>query len=64
HDGGHYFSFSKMIRTKHSREQQIYIQAASTTADLEQVLEGLDVLAQIAWKISRKIFDVIVEVWN
>ncbi|KAI5805117.1 hypothetical protein EDC01DRAFT_685897 [Geopyxis carbonaria] len=63
-DGGYYYSFSKMMRTKSSREQEIYVRAASTRGDLEQVFEGLDVLGQTAWKINRKVFDVILEVWN
>lgn len=62
--GAYYYTKTRMMRTKFSKEQEIYIQAASHRGDLEEVFEGLDVLGQTAWKINRRIFDVVLDVWN
>ncbi|TGZ84706.1 DNA/RNA polymerase [Ascodesmis nigricans] len=65
HDqGAYYYTKSRMMRTKYSKEQELYVQAASERGDLEQVFEGLDVLGQTAWKINRRVFDVVLDVWN
>lgn len=63
-DGGYYFYRSAVVRTKGSKEQSIYVQTASNRGDLDQLFHGLDVLGRTAWKINKKVFDVILEVWN
>ena len=63
-DGGYFYSKVRVMRTKFSKEQEIYIQAASERGNLEKVFEGLDVLGQTAWQVNRKMFDVILQVWN
>lgn len=63
-DGGYYYTRSRVVRTKSSKEQNIYVQAASNRGDLDQLFQGLDVLGQTAWRINKPIFDVILKVWN
>lgn len=63
-EGGYYFSRSRVVRTKGSKEQDIYVQTASDRGDLDQLFQGLDVLGRTAWRINRKVFDVVLEVWN
>ncbi|KAI5849215.1 hypothetical protein BZA05DRAFT_402593 [Tricharina praecox] len=63
-DGGYYYSRSRVVRTKQSKEQDIYVQAASNRGDLDQLFEGLDVLGRTAWQVNKRVFDVILEVWN
>jgi len=62
--GGYYYSNSRVVRTKQSKEQDIYVQAASNRGDLDQLFEGLDVLGRTAWRVNKRVFDVILEVWN
>ena len=52
------------MRFKNSEEQKIYLRQASINGNLELVFAGLDVLGSTPWKINRKIFDVVLEVWN
>jgi DNA-directed RNA polymerase len=63
-DGGYYYTRSRVVRTKSSKEQNIYVQAASNRGDLDQLFQGLDVLGQTAWRVNRRVFDVILQVWN
>ncbi|KAL7270076.1 DNA-directed RNA polymerase [Rhizina undulata] len=63
-DGGYYYAVNRVVRTKASREQEIYVRTASERGDLEQVFAGLDVLGRTAWRINRPVFDVVLEVWN
>lgn len=63
-DGGYYYSRSRVIRIKDSEEQKLYVQAAAKMGHLDQIFAGLDVLGQTAWRINRKVFDVVLEVWN
>jgi DNA-directed RNA polymerase len=63
-DGGYYYTRSRVVRTKSSKEQNIYVQAASNRGDLDQLFQGLDVLGQTAWRINKPVFDVILQVWN
>jgi DNA-directed RNA polymerase len=53
-----------VVRTKASKEQDIYVQTASNRGDLDQLFQGLDVLGQTAWRINKRIFDVVLHVWN
>lgn len=52
------------MRYKDSQEQLSYLREASKRGDLELIYAGLDVLGSTPWQINRKIFDVVLEVWN
>lgn len=52
------------MRYKDSVEQQIYLKEASKNGQFELVYAGLDVLGSTPWRINRKVFDVVIEVWN
>lgn len=52
------------MRFKDSQEQQQYLKYASSRGNVELVYAGLDVLGSTPWQINRKIFDVVLEVWN
>ncbi|WFC99983.1 DNA-directed RNA polymerase [Malassezia yamatoensis] len=65
HDSGGYFSVrTSAMRCKDSIEQSSYLRAASKNNGLEVVLAGLDVLGNTAWNINRRVFDVVLQVWN
>lgn len=63
-DGGYFYTRSKAVRVKASREQSLYVQTASQKGDLNDMFASLDVLGKTAWRINRAVFDVLVEVWN
>ncbi|RPB25620.1 DNA/RNA polymerase [Terfezia boudieri ATCC MYA-4762] len=63
-DGGYYYSPVTAVRTKDSREQDLYVKAAAVRGDLEQLFLGLDVLGSTSWAINEKIFNVVLKVWN
>ncbi|KAI4519882.1 DNA/RNA polymerase [Schizophyllum commune Loenen D] len=63
-DGGYLYHKTYAMRFKGSREQQAYLKHASDAGQCELVYAGLDVLGSTPWKINRKIFDVVLEVWN
>ena len=52
------------MRFKESVEQLSYLKHASALGNIELVYAGLDVLGNTPWKINRKLFDVVLEVWN
>ena len=52
------------MRFKDSQEQQSYLKHASERGNLELVYAGLDVLGSTPWQINRKVFDVVLKVWN
>jgi len=52
------------MRFKDSQEQQSYIKHASEQGNLELVYAGLDVLGSTPWQVNRKVFDVVLNVWN
>lgn len=52
------------MRFKDSQEQKAYLRHASQAGNVELVYAGLDVLGSTPWKINRKVFDVVLEVWN
>ncbi len=54
----------QVMRFKDSHEQQQYLKHASSRGNVELVFAGLDVLGSTPWQINRKIFDVVLEVWN
>lgn len=52
------------MRTKDSDEQVAYLQQADDAGTLDNIFTGLDVLGSLSWKINRRVFDVVSEVWN
>ena len=52
------------MRFKDSQEQQSYLKHASERGNLELIYAGLDVLGSTPWQINRKVFDVVLNVWN
>lgn len=52
------------MRFKDSVEQQTYLRQADQLGNVELVYAGLDVLGSTPWVINRKVFDVVLEVWN
>ncbi|KAF9444243.1 DNA/RNA polymerase [Macrolepiota fuliginosa MF-IS2] len=62
--GGYLYSKTQVMRYKDSVEQQIYLKEASKNGQFELVYAGLDVLGSTPWKINRKVFDVVIQVWN
>lgn len=63
-DGGYYYTQVQAVRTKGSLEQKQYVQTASRRGDLKALFASLDVLGSTSWRINRRVFDVVVEVWN
>ncbi|KAH9986955.1 DNA/RNA polymerase [Russula vinacea] len=63
-EGGYIYNKSQVMRFKDSQEQQQYLKHASSRGNVELVYAGLDVLGSTPWQINRKIFDVVLEVWN
>jgi len=52
------------MRFKDSIEQLSYLKHASTLGNIELIYAGLDVLGSTPWKVNRKVFDVVLQVWN
>lgn len=52
------------MRFKESQEQQTYLRHASEQGHLELVYAGLDVLGSTPWQVNRKVFDIVLSVWN
>jgi DNA-directed RNA polymerase len=52
------------MRFKDSTEQLSYLKHSSNAGNLELVYAGLDVLGSTPWAINRKVFDVVLKVWN
>ncbi|OAX44242.1 DNA/RNA polymerase [Rhizopogon vinicolor AM-OR11-026] len=62
--GGYLYNRSAAMRFKDCQEQQTYLDHASALGNVELVYAGLDVLGSTPWKVNRKIFDVVLKVWN
>ncbi|KAF5347347.1 hypothetical protein D9756_009879 [Leucocoprinus leucothites] len=62
--GGYIYSKTPVMRYKDSNEQHIVLKKASEDGQFEHVYIGLDVLGSTPWKINRKVFDVVIQVWN
>ncbi|OSD03827.1 DNA/RNA polymerase [Trametes coccinea BRFM310] len=63
-NGGYLYNRTWAMRFKESREQELYLRHASDAGRLELVFAGLDVLGSTPWKVNRRVFDVVLEVWN
>ncbi|KAF5375440.1 hypothetical protein D9615_007971 [Tricholomella constricta] len=65
HDsGGYLYNKTSAMRFKDSAEQRSYLKHASAAGNVELVYAGLDVLGSTPWQINKKVFDVVLEVWN
>ncbi|KAK4048527.1 DNA-directed RNA polymerase [Microbotryomycetes sp. JL201] len=62
--GAYLVHSTHIMRTKESEEQVQYLKQASDANTLELICRGLDSLGAVPWKINRKVFDVVTEVWN
>ncbi|KAI0776637.1 DNA/RNA polymerase [Trametes elegans] len=63
-NGGYLYNRTWAMRFKESREQELYLRHASDAGRLELVFAGLDVLSSTPWKVNRRVFDVVLQVWN
>ncbi|KAJ7145775.1 hypothetical protein C8R44DRAFT_826911 [Mycena epipterygia] len=63
-EGGYLHSKSHVMRFKDSVEQRSYLKHASEQGQVELVYAGLDVLGSTPWKINKRVFEVVLEVWN
>ncbi|KAI0063332.1 DNA/RNA polymerase [Artomyces pyxidatus] len=63
-EGGYMYNPSAAMRFKDSQEQQAYLKHASAQGNVELVFAGLDVLGSTPWQVNRRIFDVVLQVWN
>lgn len=52
------------MRYKDSQEQRAYLKHASKNGNVELVFAGLDVLGATPWNINRKVFEIVLSVWN
>lgn len=52
------------MRFKESHEQLAYLKNAAQKHNLEFIFAGLDTLGATPWRINKKIFDVVLQVWN
>ncbi|KAJ7074487.1 DNA/RNA polymerase [Mycena amicta] len=62
--GGYLNSKNNAMRFKDSVEQRSYLKYAAENGHVELIFQGLDVLGSTPWRINRRIFDVVLEVWN
>ncbi|EEB07890.1 RNA polymerase [Schizosaccharomyces japonicus yFS275] len=62
--GGYYYSSESVLRFKESHEQLLYLKAASDSGQLKDLLEGLTALGNVGWKVNRKVYDMLVKIWN
>lgn len=63
-EGGYWYTREEVMRTRQSMEQRVYLKEASDAGQLSEVYRGLDILGETCWTINRKVFDVILNVWN
>ncbi|PFH50361.1 hypothetical protein AMATHDRAFT_4013 [Amanita thiersii Skay4041] len=63
-EGGYLYNKTAAMRFKDSSEQLSYLKHASEAGNVELVYAGLDVLGSTPWRINRKVFDVVLQVWN
>ncbi|KAJ7079600.1 DNA/RNA polymerase [Mycena belliarum] len=63
-EGGYLKNKTQVMRFKDNIEQKSYLKYASEQGHVELVYAGLDVLGSTPWKINRRVFDVVLSVWN
>ena len=63
-DGGYWYTREEIMRTRQSIEQKAYLKEASDANVLTDVYRGLDILGETCWTINRRVFDVVLNVWN
>ncbi|CAG8708834.1 7870_t:CDS:10, partial [Funneliformis mosseae] len=52
------------MRAKDCPEQLAYLQKASEEGYLDRVFAGLDVLGSTCWVVNKKVYKIVLEVWN
>lgn len=63
--GGFFESRVNLVRVRAGdREQNLYARSAIRAGDLKDVFKGLDVLGQTAWRINKRVLQVMAEAWN
>ncbi|KAF8626667.1 hypothetical protein AX15_004758 [Amanita polypyramis BW_CC] len=62
--GGYIYNKTSAMRFKESIEQLSYLKHASELGNVELVYAGLDALGSTPWRINKKVFDVVLNVWN
>nr|CAG8491107.1 12082_t:CDS:10 [Entrophospora candida] len=62
--GGYLMSPTIAMRIKECPEQLAYLKKASDEDYLGRVFAGLDVLGSTKWAINKKVYEVVLEVWN
>lgn len=63
--GGFMHQTTNVVRLGPSQQQlKSYVIAAADSGDMAHVFAGLDVLGRTPWRVNRKVFDVMLEVWN
>ncbi|KAM0786030.1 hypothetical protein ACM66B_006845 [Microbotryomycetes sp. NB124-2] len=62
--GAYLVHSTHIMRTKDSDEQVQYLKQASDANTLDLIFSGLDSLGSVPWKVNRKVFDIVTEVWN
>lgn len=63
-EGGYWYTREEVMRTRSSTEQKAYLKEASDSNSMNEVLHGLDILGETCWTINRKVFDIVINVWN
>jgi DNA-directed RNA polymerase, mitochondrial len=63
-DGGYWYTREEIMRTRQSMEQRLYLKEAAEKNFLRDVYHGLDILGATCWTINRRVFDIVIEVWN
>ncbi|CAI2165014.1 16952_t:CDS:10 [Funneliformis geosporum] len=62
--GGYLTSPTYAMRAKDCPEQLAYLQKASEEGYLDRVFAGLDVLGSTCWVVNKKVYKIVLEVWN
>ncbi|CAG8777327.1 13229_t:CDS:10, partial [Gigaspora margarita] len=62
--GGYLTSPTLAMRIKDCPEQVAYLKKASDNSHLEHVFAGLDVLGSTCWGVNKRVYEVILKIWN
>ncbi|CAG8445151.1 9865_t:CDS:2, partial [Scutellospora calospora] len=62
--GGYLTSPTLAMRIKDCPEQVAYLKKASDNSHLEHVFAGLDVLGSTCWSVNKKVYEIVLKIWN
>ncbi|CAG8833173.1 24682_t:CDS:2, partial [Racocetra persica] len=62
--GGYLTSPTLAMRIKDCPEQVAYLKKASDNSHLEHVFAGLDVLGSTCWAVNKRVYEVVLKIWN